>query len=53
MMSLLLLCGNLSVPAAVAEGTQYYTADGWVLLAPTVAPAETSAAVTSAYGHGG
>jgi len=41
MMSLLLLCGNLGLPG-IASGTEYYAASDWVLLAPTVAPTETT-----------
>ena len=43
LMSMMLLCGNLVTTTAFAQDTQYYSAEGWVILAPTATPAESAA----------
>jgi len=39
--SLLLLWGNLGNTVAFAQDTQYYSADNWVVLAPTTVPTQS------------
>ena len=41
LMGVILLLGGVSAPA-VAQGTEYYVADGWVLLDPTATPLPTA-----------